>query len=84
MTTPPTDFARAKRRKLAEETNEFTTPLQMLELAKDRLTEHGGITNALVILDQPDGALLVLSAGVTYAQANYLLDQAKLMMLLDK
>lgn len=82
--TEPADFARARRSRLVDKGSENTAPADALGLAADYLQENAGAGPVVVVVEKPEGGVVTFYADVTFAEGVYLLESAKLSLLLDR
>lgn len=76
-----TDFAKARRQRLADQPNDNTTPEDALGLAGDWLEEHPSDGPALVVIEKENGGVAVFSANATLGECICMLEKAKLTLL---
>ncbi len=78
------EFSRARLDRLLKSDNAATSPKDALALAGRHLEEHGTSGNVLVVIEKPDGGTALYSSQVTVSAAVYLLESAKLSVLIDQ
>lgn len=78
-----TDFAKARRQRLLKTSSENTSPADCLGLAADYMEEQPEAGPVVVVIQRPEGGVTTFYADCTFAEAVYLLEGAKLSILLQ-
>ena len=79
-----TPFEKARLDKLFDKTSDATRLEDLPGLVELWLRGNPEATKGLFVLEKPEGGTVMLSAQVTLAEANFLLDGAKLDLFLRK
>jgi uncharacterized protein YutD len=80
----PESFEEARLKGLLGKDSSNTSPLDALKLAEDYIRMNEGCGCAIVVIEKPSGGVATFYSHATNASANWLLDQAKLDLLLSK
>lgn len=75
------DFAKAKRAALVDTKSDAATPFDALDLARDYIEDNPEAERVVVVVERPEGGVMLFSAQSTYATSVFMLESAKLMLV---